>query len=342
MSVISLNILININSMEKILIVGGGGFIGTHTAKMLCALGYEPILFDRSFENFSCNNIGSLVLGDLSEPDDIDQVFQNHRFRVVLHLAAEIDPGESVTDPEKYYRANVVNTIQLLETMKRFGVKKLIFSSSAAIFGRPQQAKINEQHHCLPISPYGSSKLMIERILQDYSQAYDFRSICLRYFNAAGADPDGKIQILRPRKTNIIPILLQNLSKPDKSITIFGNHHPTPDGTCIRDYVHVNDIARAHIQAMERLLDNGHSDQFNLGNGQGYSVLDVIEAVETVTGQKIHRIYGPPRSCDPPILVADASKALKELGWEPKIPNLEEMISHAYQSLTPDFQEIFI
>lgn len=321
-------------SLPNVLVVGGAGFIGSHVTKMLSRSGYHPIVFDNlSSGHREAVTCGTFIHGDLANPKDLQDVFERYPIIAVMHFAALIDVGESVIDPAKYYIHNVSYTLNLLEAMRKFGVYTLIFSSSAAIFGTPHEVPMPETHPCRPISPYGHTKLIVEQILQDCDHAYGIKSSCLRYFNAAGGDPKGEIKNHKLKETNLIPLVLRSLKDPSKTVTIFGTDYPMLDGTCIRDYIHLEDLGSAHILAMEKLLQGGSSTNYNLGNGNGFSVRQVISAAEEATGLKVKAIEGPRRPGDPPILVADALKARTELGWNPVYPNLKEMISHAWLAL---------
>jgi UDP-glucose 4-epimerase len=249
-----------------------------------------------------------------------------------MHFAAFIDVGESVREPAKYYENNVIKTLNLLNIMLKYQVKTLIFSSSAAIFGYPQANHIVESHACHPINPYGETKWMVEKILHDFDRAYGLKSCCFRYFNAAGGDPTGHIKNYQTQVTNLIPLALQSI-KCKRPLTIFGTDYPTLDGTCIRDYIHIHDLGTAHLLGMERLFTGSSSLAYNLGNGQGYSVKEVIRAVETVTNQPLIVQEGKRRPGDPPILLADASLARHDLGWQPIYTDLETMIEHAWKAL---------
>jgi UDP-glucose 4-epimerase len=318
---------------KTILVVGGAGFVGSHVNKMLHNSGYATVVFDNlSHGDSRAVTQGHFVKGDIGSSRDLEQVFSRYSIDAVMHFAALIDVRESIADPAKYYHNNVGGTLNLLESARKRGVHFFIFSSSAAIFGIPKAPFVSEEHACEPINPYGESKLMVEKILQSYDYAYGLKSSCLRYFNAAGGDPDGKVKTYVRKETNLIPIILQSL-KSGKPVMIFGTDYPTPDGTCIRDYVHVNDLGRAHIIAMERLFEGGSSSCYNLGNGSGFSVKDVIRTAERVTGLKANIIEGKRRLGDPAVLVADAGKAMRELHWKPEFPSLEVMISHAWLAL---------
>lgn len=321
-------------SAQNILVVGGAGFIGSHITKMLRHSGYHPIVFDNlSSGHREAVGHATFVQGDLANLNDLEFVFNAYPITAVMHFAALIDIGESVRDPVKYYMHNVAYTLNLIEMMRKFGVNTFIFSSSAAIFGRPDRVPMPENHPCRPISPYGHTKLIVETILQDCDQAYGLKSSSLRYFNAAGGDPKGEIKNYKKKETNLIPLILRSLKDPTQPITIFGTDYPVHDGTCIRDYIHLEDLGSAHILAMQKLLQGGKSTNYNLGNGNGFSVKEVISAAEETTGLKVKAIEGPRRPGDPPILVADAFKARRELGWNPKYTDLKEMISHAWQAL---------
>lgn len=319
---------------KNILVVGGAGFIGSYVAKMLELRGYRPIIFD----NLSSGHrlaVGdrTFIEGDLANPEDLDRVFKELSIDAVMHFAAFIDVGESMCEPAKYYTNNVCNTLRLIDTMRRYGVEFFIFSSSSAIFGNPKQEKVDESHVCDPISPYGRTKLIVEWILADYSRAYGFKSMCLRYFNAAGGDPTGEIKNYKKKETNLIPVILRNLRQGNRPTTIYGTDYDTPDGTCIRDYIHIDDLGSAHIKALEKLFDGGETTNYNLGNGNGFSVRDVITAAEKVTGKKCNVIEGDRRPGDAPKLLACYEKAQQELGWMPQYTDLETMIAHAWQAL---------
>jgi len=247
-----------------------------------------------------------------------------------MHFASYIQVGESVIDPAKYYVNNVSNTLNLLNAMVRYGVRLFVFSSTAAVFGEPEYIPINEQHPQQPINPYGKSKLIVEQVLVDYDQAYGLKSICLRYFNAAGADPEGELGERHNPETHLIPLIVQVASGRRSSIKMFGCDYDTEDGTCVRDYIHVNDICDAHIRALERLFDGGNSARYNLGNGAGYSVKEVIESVRRITGNEILVENSPRRNGDPARLVGDSIAARKELNWVPKYIDIDTIVSHVW------------
>lgn len=315
---------------KTLLVTGGAGFIGCHFVKMAARAGYHVITYD-NLSTGSRENVkyGTFIQGDLSDTAALNEVFANHSIDAVLHFAAFIDVGESVENPLKYYENNVVNTLNLLKVMHQYHVHSLIFSSTAAIFGLPQTLPVGENHPCHPINPYGETKLIVEQLLKDSDLAYGIKSICLRYFNAAGGDPEKEIRCRKSKHSNLIPIIIESLKSPTQSITIFGNDYPTEDGTCIRDYIHVEDLATAHLLALEKLLTDRKSNTYNLGNGNGFSVKQVIAAAEKVTGIKAKVIEGLRRPGDPPILIADPSKAHDELRWIPRFSSLEEMIQDA-------------
>lgn len=315
----------------RILVVGGAGYIGSHMVKALLRSGHTVTVLD----NLSCGYRdavpeGKLVVGDMADGELLDRLFTADSFDGVMHFAAFIQVGESVLDPSKYYRNNVVNTQSLLDAMVRHSVGKFIFSSTAAIFGEPQYVPIDEAHPMAPINPYGRSKLMVEQMLEDYERAYGLRSVCLRYFNAAGADPDGELGERHEPESHLIPLVLQAASGRRKSITVYGTDYDTPDGTCIRDYIHVNDLCDAHLLAMGRLMNGGDSARYNLGNGNGFSVREVIDTARCVTGKNIPVEYGQRRAGDAARLVADSHRIIDELGWQPRYAALADMVAHAW------------
>lgn len=319
--------------MKNILVTGGAGYIGSHVVKKFHDYGYNPIVFDNlSLGSKQAVKEEIFVQGDLADCDALDKVFSQYAIDAVMHFAAFIDVGESVLDPAKYYLNNVVNTIKLLEAMRSHGVNILIFSSTAAIFGSPVQEKISETHPCKPINPYGETKLTIEKVLRDYGKAYGLKFSALRYFNAAGGDPKGELKNFKTKESNLIPIVLRSLIRSGL-VVINGVDYPTFDGTCIRDYIHVDDLGQAHILAMEKLFQGLPSENYNLGNGNGFSIFEVIRAAEKVTGKKVNYKIGPRRPGDPAVLVADSEKAKIELGWNPKYNDLETMITHAWKAL---------
>lgn len=316
----------------EILVVGGAGYIGSHMVKMLLGHGHAVTVFDNLSGGYRDALVGGdLVAGDLADRDALAALFAGRRFDVVMHFASYIQVGESVHAPAKYYRNNVSNTLNLLEAMVTAGVGRFIFSSTAAIFGEPRRTPIDEAHPKAPTNPYGHSKLMVERMLEDFDRAYGLKSVCLRYFNAAGADPEGELGERHVPETHLIPLVLQAASGRRAAIAVFGSDYPTADGTCIRDYIHVDDLCRAHLLAIEHLAASGTSAQFNLGNGNGFSVREVIDTARRVTGRPIAVEYAPRRAGDPAVLVADASKIRTLLGWRPSYPHLETIVAHAWQ-----------
>ncbi len=315
-----------------ILIVGGAGYIGAHINKQLDINGYKTIVFDNlSFGHEDFVKWGTFERGDLGNISEIRRIFKKYPITAVMHFAAFTYVGQSVEDPQKYYRNNVCNTLNLLQVMLEFDVKKLIFSSTCATYGDPVEIPITEQHPQNPISPYGRGKLMVENILSDYSRAYNLRYISLRYFNAAGADPDSEIGELHDPETHLIPLILDVASGKRESIKIFGTDYNTHDGTCIRDYIHVTDLADAHLKALQYLENGGKSDYFNLGNGNGFSVKEVIEKAREITGKKILTEEDKRRPGDPPVLVGSSDKIRKILKWEPKYSDLSLIIKSAWK-----------
>ena len=274
---------------------------------------------------------GRFIEGDLADLALLSQVLAQGQFDAVMHFASFIQVGESVRHPARYYRNNVVNTLNLLECMVEAGVKRFIFSSTAAIFGEPAYTPIDEVHPRQPLNPYGRSKLMVEQMLEDFDHAYGLKSVSLRYFNAAGADALGRLGVRHDPETHLIPLVLQAASGRRPHIQVFGRDYDTPDGTCIRDYVHVEDLCAAHGLALRHLMDGGPSAAFNLGNGTGYSVQEVIDTARAVTGRDIPLMEGERRPGDPARLVADSSRAREHLGWAPRYGALETIISHAWQ-----------
>lgn len=320
---------------KKILVTGGAGFIGSQVNQLLNDRGYETIFFDNlSNSSLQARYPGLFIEGDLGNASQLDLVFSSHSIDAVMHFAAFIDVGESTVHPERYYFNNVMNTLHLLNAMVRHGVDTFIFSSTAAVYGEPQAREIQETHPLFPINPYGRSKLMCEQILGDYESAHGLRFIALRYFNAAGGDAQGRIKNRQVKRTNLIPIILHNLANSRPQVTVNGTDYPTPDGTCLRDYIHIMDLADAHILALESLFQGGPSTIYNLGNGRSHSVLEVIQATEKVTGVSIETIRGPRRPGDPVELLANASRAREELGWTPQFEDLEVIIEHAWKSMS--------
>ena len=318
--------------MRNILVVGGAGYIGSHMVKLLLECGHEVTTLD----NLSTGHAdavlgGELIKGDLADREFLRTVFSNRRFDAVMHFASSIEVGESVTDPAKYYRNNVANTLNLLDSMVQAGVRQFIFSSTAAVYGLPRETPIGETHPTEPLNPYGRTKLVVERALEDYERAYGLKSVCFRYFNAAGADPSGKLGERHDPESHLIPRVLQAASGRLAEFKVFGTDYETPDGTCIRDYVHVSDLCNAHLAGLDHLFRTRQSHRFNLGNGNGYSVKEVIETAHRITGRTFPVQYGPRRAGDPPRLVADSALARRDLGWKPRYPELRTIIEHAWK-----------
>ncbi len=317
--------------MGNILVVGGAGYVGSHMVAVLGEAGYKPVTLDNLYSGYRDAVIaGEFIQGDLNDRELLNQVLDAHDFAGVMHFAAHIEVGESVRDPAKYYRNNVANTQNLLDAMVRYGVNAFIFSSTAAIFGEPKYIPIDEQHPKAPVNPYGRSKWMAEQLLEDYDHAYGLKSCALRYFNAAGADPRGRLGERHQPESHLIPLVLQAASGRRESIILFGTDYDTPDGTCIRDYIHVDDLAEAHLLALLK-LQPGRGLAYNLGTGRGYSVREVIRTCEEVTGRPIRVVEAPRRAGDPPALVAAADRARHELGWEPQFRDLRAIVETAWR-----------
>ncbi|MFA6989614.1 MAG: UDP-glucose 4-epimerase GalE [Candidatus Gastranaerophilaceae bacterium] len=315
-----------------ILIVGGAGYIGSHCVLDLTRNGYDCLVLD----NLSKGHIEAIktrhfVKADLSNISALRDVFKKYPIEAVIHFAADACVGESVTNPQKYYYNNVVNTLNLLSVMIENNVKNIVFSSTCATYGNPEYVPIDEKHIQNPINPYGRTKLIIENIFKDYDNAYGLKYIALRYFNAAGADILENIGESHSPETHLIPLVLQASKDENISLKVFGNDYDTPDGTCLRDYIHVNDLARAHRLALEKLLSGADSDFYNLGTGKGTSVLEIIDLSSKITGKNISYELAPRRAGDPPALVASNNKAKEELGWEAEFVDPEEIIKTAWK-----------
>ncbi len=315
----------------NILVVGGAGYIGSHMVKHLLKDGHHVIVVDNLSTGYKDAVLTKAFFEvDISDQKNLSKIFEANSIDAVFHFASFIQVGESVTDPAKYYRNNVAATLSLLEVMVKFKVMHFVFSSTAAVFGNPTYSPIDEKHPKEPINPYGQSKLMVEKILEDFDRAYGLKSVSLRYFNAAGADPEGELGERHIPETHLIPLVLQAASGRRDSISVFGQDYDTPDGTCVRDYIHINDLADAHVKAIDYLKKGNPCAAFNLGNGKGFSVKEIIDAAVKVTGKKIPVEYVERRAGDPATLVADASLAQKVLGWIPQYQNVEDIISHAW------------
>ncbi len=304
--------------MKNILVIGGAGYIGSHTVRQLIRQGYAPVVYDDLSKGHR-QAVGSIPFeqGDLGDKTRLKEVLAQHNIDAVLHFAALSEVAESVKYPERYFLNNTEKTHRLLEALVETGIYKIVFSSSAAVFGEPISPQISELHPKNPINPYGKSKLLAEEILTDFDMKYNLKSISLRYFNAAGADDAGDLGESHSPETHLIPLILQTAAGKRPRVQIFGSDYPTPDGTCVRDFVHVNDLARAHILALEKLASESKSDQFNLGSENGYSVAEIIQTAKRITGRDFNVIYSPRRPGDPAVLVADTTKVQRELGWKP-------------------------
>ena len=320
--------------MEKdtILVVGGAGYIGSHMVKDLIESGYPVVVLDNlSTGHRELVTGGDFVEGNLGDSDLLDRLFAAHRISTVMHFAAFSLVGESMENPLKYYHNNVAATTTLLRAMIRHDIKRFIFSSTAAVYGEPVEVPIRETHPCSPTNPYGASKLAVERMLQDCDSAYDLKYVSLRYFNAAGADESGILGEMHTHETHLIPLILEVASGKRESIRVYGTDYPTPDGTCVRDYIHVSDLTQAHLLALEDLLQGGDSAVYNLGNNRGYSVREVIDLARDVTGKPIPAINGDRRPGDPATLIAGSDKIKKSLGWKPRYEDLETIIGTAWR-----------
>lgn len=321
----------NSSTAQRVLVVGGAGYIGSHMVKMLLQHGYQVVVLDNLSTGYRDAVIGGeFLLGDIGDRAYLKSLFKNYRFDAVMHFASFIQVGESVQQPAKYYENNFSNTLNLLNAMIEAEVKRFIFSSTAAIFGEPQTASIDETHPKAPINPYGLSKWMVEQALADYDRAYGLKAVCLRYFNAAGADPEGQLGERHEPETHLIPLVLQAASGFRPQVSVFGRDYDTPDGSCVRDYIHIYDLCDAHLLALESLIQQQRSAAYNLGNGNGFSVQEVIDTAQRVTGKNIKVVDAPRRAGDPARLVADASLAMRELNWRPRFADLGTIIEHAW------------
>ena len=318
--------------MQTVLVTGGAGYIGSHACKALAHAGYLPVSYD-SLEHGHAEAVrwGPLEQGNIADRARLDEVITRHRPLAVMHFAAYAYVGESVSDPGKYYRNNVAGSLALFEALRDHGIAACIFSSTCATYGVPQRLPLTEDHPQQPINPYGASKLMVERMLGDFDAAHGLRSISLRYFNAAGADPEGETGESHDPETHLIPLVLDAAAGTRPSVTVFGSDYDTADGTCIRDYIHVSDLADAHVLAMRALLDGAKTTAYNLGNGAGFSVREVIDCARRVTGRDIAVAEGARRPGDPAVLVGDAHRIRTELGWSPRLADLEAIIATAWR-----------
>jgi UDP-glucose-4-epimerase GalE len=314
----------------RILVTGGAGYIGSHAVRLFLSRGHDVWVYD----NLSAGHRAAvpaerLLVGDLGEGQRLDHALVAHRIEAVVHFAASALVGESVADPARYYQNNLVNSVGLLDALRRHGIGRFVFSSTCATYGVPQRVPITEDEPQKPINPYGNTKLAVERALADYARAYHWGFAALRYFNAAGASPDGTIGEDHDPESHLIPLVLQAVLGRRPAVTVFGTDYPTPDGTCVRDYIHVEDLAEAHLLALETLAPGKHL-AYNLGTGRGHSVREVIRAAEEVTGKAVPVREGPRRPGDPPVLVAAADKVQRELGWRPRYADLRAIVETAW------------
>ena len=316
----------------NILVTGGAGYIGSHCCKALAQKGFHPITIDSLvYGHQRFVKWGEFIKGDTGNRADLKKCFQRHKIDALMHFAAYAYVGESVENPLKYYENNVGNTIELLRATLENGVKNFVFSSTCATYGNPEKTPIGEDHPLNPINPYGRTKRIIEEILADYHAAYGLNYTSLRYFNAAGADPDSEVGEDHDPETHLIPKILDVAAGKSHAVKVFGTDYQTTDGTCIRDYIHVTDLAQAHLLALEKLIDGAGSHVYNLGNGQGFSVLEVIECARKITGKEIGVENADRRPGDPPVLIASNEKAARELGWKPQYADLDDIIGTAWR-----------
>lgn len=316
--------------MLNVLVTGGAGYIGSHVVKGLLRQGYHPVVYDNlQTGHRNAAKHATFIEGDLADRLKLKQTFESYSIQAVMHFAADCLVGESVEKPAKYFNNNVKNSLQLVEIMEEVKIDKIIFSSSAAVFGEPKKSPIAEDHPCSPMNPYGETKWIFEKVLRSFSEGEKLNYISLRYFNAAGADPEGELGEDHTPESHLIPLVIR-AALTGNSVSIYGTDYDTPDGTCIRDYIHVTDLSQAHILGLQRLERGGGSDVYNLGNGNGYSVKEVIETTREVTGKKIASIESARRPGDPARLVASSEKISRELGWKPEYPDLETIIETAW------------
>jgi UDP-arabinose 4-epimerase len=318
--------------MDSVLVTGGAGYIGSHTCKALRQAGLNPITYDNLIRgNSESVKWGPLQRGEIADKACLSEVLAQYKPAAVVHFAAFAYVGESNVNPTLYYENNVGGTLVLLEAMRECSVGKIVFSSSCAVYGSPKVVPIPEETPYAPINPYGTTKMFCERMLQDCAAAFPLSFIALRYFNAAGADPEGEIGECHVPETHAIPLLLEVAAGQSKSFTIFGDDYPTADGTCVRDYIHVSDLADAHVKAVRALLDGAESTALNLGTGRGWSVRELVASVREITGCKFSVQVGARRPGDPPALIADASRARHQLGWRPRYSELNTQVRHAWE-----------
>ena len=315
----------------NVLITGGAGYIGSHTAKIMARAGHKPVVLDNlSFGHRWAVKWGPLEVGDLADKDFIKSVLSKYQIEAVIHFAASAIVNESMTDPTKYFRNNTVNTLNLLDAMLEVGVKHIVFSSTCATYGNPVRMPMDETHPQTPINPYGESKLFIEKIMHWYAGAYGLKYVALRYFNAAGADPEGETGEDHTPETHLIPVIIEAALGKRSQISIFGTDYETADGSAVRDYIHVNDLGAAHVLAMQHLKKGGDSVTLNLGTGRGSSVREVIAAVKKSSGAEFKIVEAARREGDPPVLVADPSKARAVLGWKLQYDDIQTIVDHAW------------
>jgi UDP-glucose-4-epimerase GalE len=315
---------------KRILVTGGAGYIGSHTVRLLLEQGHEVTVVDNLSKGYRHNVPAKILFNvDIGDTKALAEVIRQVRCQAVIHFAAFIAVGESMREPGRYFVNNVGGSLSLLNAMVETGVKHLVFSSTAAVYGDPPSSPILETFPIQPVSPYGESKVMVETLLRWFDRIHGLTAVCLRYFNACGADPESHLGEEHEPETHLIPLLLRAVIT-GRPITVFGNDYETPDGTCVRDYIHVNDLAQAHILALDYLLGGGASDQFNVGTGAGHTVMAMIRAVEEVTGKKVPYVLGPRREGDAPGLVAASGKLRDKLGWEPRYTSLHTIVEHAW------------
>ncbi|NLG84699.1 MAG: UDP-glucose 4-epimerase GalE [Firmicutes bacterium] len=316
----------------RVLVTGGAGYIGSHVVLALLEAGHEPVTLDNLSKGHEEAVLGGkFIQADITDSGTVQQILDREGIEAVIHLAADSLVGESMIHPGKYFRTNIYGGLTLLEAMRACGVPYLVFSSTAAVYGEPKEIPIPEDHPAVPTNPYGFSKLTVEQMMAWYERAHGLRYISLRYFNAAGSEPEGRIGEDHNPETHLIPVVLQTALGLRREVELFGTDYPTPDGTCIRDYIHVMDLAEAHVLALKALAEGAPSEIYNLGNGQGYSNREVIEAARRVTGREIPVRPAPRRSGDPAVLVASSARIQQELGWRPRYPELERIIETAWR-----------
>ena len=320
-------------TQDTVLVVGGAGYIGSHMVATLVAHSIPVVVLDDLSSGHADTVPAQITFyqGDLANRDMLSSIFKQHHITAVMHFAAFIEVSESVKDPARYYHNNVVKTVALLDCMREHSIRYFIFSSTAAVYGEPQTAIINEQHPTLPINPYGASKLMVEQVCRDYTRAYDFHYVALRYFNAAGAHPDGHLAERHDPETHLIPILLQVAQGLRPHCYLYGDDYPTPDGSCVRDFIHVMDLCSAHVAALSYLFNGGQSIAFNVGTSQGLSVKHVIERVSAITGVPLNVKTAARRAGDPSQLVADSTRIQSVCGWSPRYSNIDTIIADAWR-----------